>query len=162
MSILTKTLISLSLISSMASADVFHRDFNDEFEKMQHFLNTMINADFKAHYLNISYPKMDMEETKNSYILSFNLAGIDKKDIKLTLNDANILTLEGEKKVEQEDKNKTFMKQEIFYGKFQRSIKLPQNTNPSSLKTEYKNGILKVTINKKVLDTNHIKVIPIN
>jgi HSP20 family protein len=143
-------------------ANEFDQDFNREFDKMQNFFNTVINSDIKRKYFNIQYPKIDMLETPSTHTIIFNLAGIDKKDIKLTLNDNNILKIEGEKKQKVLDTSETFTKEEIFSGKFQRSIKLPQNINPKTLKTKYENGILSVTINKKMITTSNAKIIPIN
>jgi len=162
MSTLVKAFVSLSLLSSLVSAQTFNHDFDDEFNKMQSFINAMMNSDLKTKYFRTTYPKMDMKETKNSFIITFNVAGMDKKDIKLTLSDKNILTLAGEKKTKESQKEQNFMRQEIFYGEFQRSIQLPQNVDPATLKTKYENGILQVTVNKKVIDTTNVKVIPIN
>lgn len=157
-----KTLISLSLLGSLLSANSFHTDFDEEFNKMQGFMDAIMSSKLKTKYFQMDYPRVDMQETKSSFVVTFNIAGMDKKDIKLTLNDNHILTLEGEKKTKYKEEESSFIKQEIFYGKFQRSIKLPQNINPSTLKTKYQDGILEVSINKKILDITNVKVIPIN
>ena len=154
--------LSLSLVISLAQANDFDQDFSHEFDKMQSFFNTVMNSNLKKRYFDNHYPKIDMQETTSSYTIFFNIAGVDKKDIKLTLNDNNVLKLEGHRKEVTVDKNDGYLKQEMFYGKFQRSVKLPQNINPLTLKTKYENGILKVTINKKMVTSTKEKVIPIN
>jgi len=162
MSKVVKTLILLSLLSSLLNASSLPNNFDEEFNKMQGFVDAIMNSKLKTKYFQMAYPKVDMQETNSSFIVTFNIAGMDKKDIKLTLNDANILTLEGEKKSKMKQEKSTFVKQEIFYGKFQRSIQLPQNIDSSTLKTKYEDGILEVLIDKKVPDTLNVKVIPIN
>jgi len=157
-----KSLVAISLLGSLLHADMMvDHNFNDEFNKMQGFINAVMSSDIKGKYFNISYPKMDMIEHSSSYEILFNIAGIDKNNLKLTLDDNNILTLSGEKKYKKQNKS-TVVSQEIFYGEFKRKIKLPQNANPSTLKSSYKDGILKVIVNKKVVKDTNLRVIPIN
>jgi HSP20 family molecular chaperone IbpA len=60
-----------------------------------------------------------------------------------------------------EIKKENYLRQEMFSGEFKRSVKLPKNTDAKTLKTKYENGILKVSIDKKIIKPTS-KVIPIN
>ena len=48
-----------------------------------------------------SYPKMNAFENEKQYIFKFELAGIEKKDIKVSISNQNILSISGEKKITQ-------------------------------------------------------------
>lgn len=152
------SLLTASLISSALSADMLlvNHNFDNEFNRMQNYVNSIM-----AKHLQNTYPQVDMKDMKNQYLIKYNIAGIDKKDIQLSLSDSNILTIKGERKGSKEVKNDSYVQQESFYGKFERSIQLPKNADSTTLKTDYKNGILTVTIAKKEVKKNY-KIIPIN
>jgi len=162
MSRFLKVLVIMLWSITLLQANEFDRDFNKEFQKMQSFFHKVLDSDLKKKYFNPPYPKVDMVETPSSYKVIFNLSGVEKKDIKLTLNRENILHIEGVKKQEKMQSSDVYIKQEIFFGKFQRSIELPRNINETTLKTHYDNGILTVQINKKIVTSTKSKVIPIN
>jgi HSP20 family protein len=156
------SLLAIGVLATGLSAEpVFlNQNFDDDFAKMQNYINSMMNSKFSGKYFSdVSFPKINMSETKESYILKFDVAGIAKEDLKLSIGEDNILTIEGERKSETKEKEKSFSREEIFYGKFQRSIKLPPNANQNKLDTKYDNGILSVTIAKKVIDKPATKII---
>jgi len=126
----------------------------DDIQHIQTYMNNIFNHMMRDNnFLNInSYPNINIQEKNNKYIIKFELAGMDKKDIKLSISDNNILSVEGEKKYNKEDKKKDFIKQEIYYGKFKRMIQLPKDINVDKMKSKFKNGELTVTVPKK-----HIK-----
>lgn len=94
-------------------------------------------------------PKIDMKETEKEIIIEADIPGVDKKDISLDLND-NVLTISYEKKQESDEKNKSGWRIiERSYGKFSRSISLPQPVKQDSAKAEYKDGVLKIKIEKE-------------
>lgn len=128
--------------------------FNQEMEKIIHN-DKFFNFPSKYHMNFISeYPTMNAFEDKNSYTFEFELAGMDKSDIKVTLHNKNILTISGTKKELTKEEKKNLIKQERFYGSFNRSFTLPDDVDSNSIKVKYTNGILKVTIQK---DTKKIK-----
>lgn len=158
-SFLAATLLATALSASPLSSD---QNFGNDFEKMQNYINSFMGSHLNTPFFSdINFPKVNISETKESYILKFDLAGVPKKDIKLTINEDNILSIEGERKSKTEEKEKSFTRQEIFYGSFKRSVALPQNANQEKLDTKYDNGILTLTIAKKVIDKPAPKVIEI-
>ncbi|MCX7641617.1 MAG: Hsp20/alpha crystallin family protein [Elusimicrobiales bacterium] len=95
------------------------------------------------------YPKIDMKETSKEIIITAEIPGVDKKDIKLEVND-NLLTISFEKKQEKDEKDKNGWRIiERSYGKFSRTISLPQPVKEGSAKANYKDGVLKIILPKQ-------------
>ena len=92
-------------------------------------------------------PAIDLEETDDAYIVKAELPGMKKEDIKLSISE-NALTISGERKMEREDKGKTYHRVEMAYGKFLRTIQFPGEVDPDKAKATYKDGILTITIPK--------------
>ncbi len=93
-------------------------------------------------------PAIDLYEDENEYVVEAELPGLKQDEIKVSVED-DILTISGEKKREKEVKEGNLYRSERFYGKFERQIVLPQNTEKDNIKASYKNGVLKVVIPKK-------------
>ncbi len=94
-------------------------------------------------------PKVDIAETKEAFELSVQLPGVNKEDIKVEL-DGNLLTISGERKFNKEESDKTWRKVESFYGAFSRSFTLPDNVDKENIKANSKDGILLISIPKKL------------
>jgi len=94
-------------------------------------------------------PKIDIEETEKEIIVSAEMPGVDKKDIKVDLNDDRITISFEKKENRDEKKGKTYRLIEQSYGKFTRSFTLPAPVKSENAKAEYKNGILKLTLLKQ-------------
>lgn len=92
-------------------------------------------------------PDVDVAETDNAFVVTAEIPGIDKKDIKITFHN-NVLTIKGEKKKEEEIKEQNFHQIERVYGSFQRSFTLPSDVEADKIEASYKNGILKINIPK--------------
>ncbi len=93
-------------------------------------------------------PAVDIYETDNAIILEAELPGVNEKDIDVKVED-NILTVKGERKIENERKEENYYRMERYYGTFQRSFTLPSNIETNKIKADYKKGILKVEMPKK-------------
>ncbi len=92
-------------------------------------------------------PKVDVKESKDAYEVMADLPGLDKKDIKISLQD-NVLTLQGERREEakKEDENCYFV--ERSHGSFSRAFRLPEKIDEKSIRAEYKDGVLRITLQK--------------
>jgi HSP20 family protein len=110
---------------------------------------------------NIRYPRVNIQNKEKEYIYEFDLAGVDKKNIKLSIDENNVLTLEGVKKKKRQEKSNSYVKQEIFYGSFQRVMKLPDDIDQNKLETRYRDGILTLSIGKKKLKKPKAKLLKI-
>jgi len=92
-------------------------------------------------------PSVDISETDAAYLIKGEIPGVKKEDVKVTLQDG-MLTIQGERKQEKEEKNKKFHRVECSYGNFVRSFRVPDDTDESAVKAEFKDGMLNVTLPK--------------
>ena len=106
-------------------------------------------------------PSVDVRDNGDSYLVTAEIPGMTQKDINVSL-DQNVLTLEGEKKSEHEDKGKGFWRSEISYGSFYRAIPLNDEIDEGKVEASYKDGVLKVTLGKKEGKARKSKKIEIN
>ncbi|GBR75835.1 alpha-crystallin-type small heat shock protein [Candidatus Termititenax persephonae] len=95
------------------------------------------------------YPRVDIHEDKDNVYVEADLAGLEQKDIKVEVDEDNVLKLSGEREYKQEDENKNYYRVERQYGHFERSFALGQNVEAGGAKAEFKNGELRLTIPKK-------------
>jgi len=103
-------------------------------------------------------PSMDIYQTKNDVVAEVSLAGIDPKDVKVTIEN-DILTVKGERKEKKETKEKDYYCKEIRAGSFMRSVSLPVHVKGDKAQAESKDGILKITVPKT--EKKIVKEIPI-
>jgi HSP20 family protein len=97
-------------------------------------------------------PAVDVRETEKSYILDMELPGYDEKDIEIHIDGASLSIASKQEEVsnQEADKDKgTWLLKERRVSSFTRSFKLPDNANPEEVNAEFKNGILKMEINKR-------------
>jgi HSP20 family protein len=92
-------------------------------------------------------PSVDVWETENELVLSFDLPGISEEDIAVELED-NVLTVSGERQRTSEHSSERFYRFERRYGTFSRSVTLPPGVQEDSIKADYKDGVLEVRIPK--------------
>ena len=87
------------------------------------------------------------EETDTEHVIKADLPEVKKEDVKVEFNDG-VLTVEGERKQEKEEKGKKFHKIEREYGRFVRRFALPTEVDASKLTAEFKEGVLNVHLPK--------------
>ena len=92
-------------------------------------------------------PAVDIYEDKDKYTIKAELPGMNKEDIEVSL-DGDTLTISGERKQEEEKKEKEGYRSERFFGRFQRSVTLPAAVQADKLEATYKDGVLTVTAPK--------------
>jgi HSP20 family protein len=92
-------------------------------------------------------PSVDISETDNAYVIKGEIPGVKKEDVKVTVEDG-MLTIQGERKQEKEEKGKKFHRVECCYGSFVRSFRMPDDADESKVKAEFKDGMLNVTLPK--------------
>ena len=93
-------------------------------------------------------PACDVRETPTHFIVEFDVPGVDKKDIKIDLQD-NQLTVSGEKQSFSENKeDDQVIRTERSYGSFRRSFTLPLTIDTDKVEANYENGVLEVSIPK--------------
>lgn len=92
-------------------------------------------------------PAVDIVENGSQIRLVVELPGVRPEDVKLGLEN-NVLTIRGEKRQEQEDKDERWHRYERTYGVFERSFTLPSTVDPEGIQATAENGVLTVTMNK--------------
>ena len=92
-------------------------------------------------------PRVDVRESKDAYEVMADLPGLDKKDIKISLQE-NVLTLQGERVEAEKKETENCCFSERAYGSFSRAIRLPEKIDEKSIHAEYSNGVLKITLQK--------------
>lgn len=92
-------------------------------------------------------PSMDVREDERMFEISLMLPGMGKEDIKIDLED-RLLTISGERKLEREEDGVKYHLVESRFGRFSRSLTLPNNINRDSVSASFENGVLRVTIDK--------------
>jgi HSP20 family protein len=75
--------------------------------------------------------------------------GIEEKDIEIKVEDST-LTIRGERKFEKETKEENYHRIERSYGSFSRSFTLPNYVDQDKIQAEHENGVLKITMPKKM------------
>jgi HSP20 family protein len=90
-------------------------------------------------------PRVEILERDGRYIVRADLPGMTKDDIKVEVTD-EMLTIQGERKQEKEEKREGYYYGERAYGSFYRAIPLPEGTDPAKAIAEFHNGVLEVTM----------------
>ncbi len=93
-------------------------------------------------------PSCDVSESKDNYLITFDVPGVKKEDIKIEVHDSK-LVISGERQREfsEQDGGNT-LRHERFYGKFERSFILPSTVAAEKIEAHYENGVLNVAIPK--------------
>lgn len=127
-----------------------HREIDRIFDELGGFSS----ASATGH----AVPRMSMSETDNSVEIEAELPGVDEKDIEVALSD-DVLTIKGEKRMERDEQHKDYYHQERTFGRFARSITLPFDPDPKTVKTLFVKGVLKITLPKSAgAKQNTIKI----
>ena len=92
-------------------------------------------------------PSVDVSETDGEYQIKAEIPDVKKEDVKVTLEDG-VLTIQGERKFEKEEKGKKYHRVERSYGSFVRSFTLPDLVDEVNVKAEFKDGILNLKLPK--------------
>jgi HSP20 family protein len=92
-------------------------------------------------------PNIEISETDEAIEVTAEMPGLERKDVEISVDD-DTLTIRGEKKVEENQKDKNVQLSERCYGVFVRVLQLPPGIDPASVQAAMSNGILKLTIPK--------------
>jgi HSP20 family protein len=92
-------------------------------------------------------PAVDVEETDKEYLIKADLPAVKKEDVKVDIEDG-ILTVQGERRQEKEEKNKRVHRMERSYGKFVRRMSVPLDVDQQKAAAEFRDGVLNVHLPK--------------
>ncbi|GAB2235047.1 hypothetical protein Droror1_Dr00004325 [Drosera rotundifolia] len=106
--------------------------------------------------------KIDWKETPEAHVFRADLPGIKKEEVKVEVEDGNILQISGERSKEQEEKTEKWHRVERSSGKFLRRFRLPENAKLEEVKATMENGVLTVTVPKVEEKKPEVKSIEIS
>jgi HSP20 family protein len=92
-------------------------------------------------------PAVDVQETETEYLVKADLPEVKKEDVKVDIKEG-ILSVEGERRQEKEEKGKKFHRIERSYGKFVRRLAVPTDVDEQKVGAEFKDGVLQVHLPK--------------
>jgi HSP20 family protein len=93
-------------------------------------------------------PATDIEQRDNRYIVKADIPGVDPKDIKVTMENGNLI-IEGKREAKVEENKKNYQHVERHFGSFYRSIKLPDASNESKkIEAHCNKGVLEIIVPK--------------
>lgn len=114
------------------------RQFN---EQMEQFMRGNGSQNASMDWV----PSVDVHRSNGSLVVSAELPGLKKEDVKVEVTD-ELITIEGERKHEEKIDREGYHRCERSYGHFYRAIPLPEGAKADQAKAELKEGVLKVTL----------------
>lgn len=90
-------------------------------------------------------PDIEVCEREGNMVVCADLPGLSKDDLKVEVTDEG-LVIQGERKREREEKREGFYRSERSYGRFHRTIPLPEGANVEQARAEFNNGVLEISI----------------
>jgi len=135
-------------------------------DKLSRDIDKMFDRFFEPGLLPSSYvfgeskwdPTIDISEGRKEITVRAEIPGIEAKDLDISI-DGRLLSIKGEKKIEQTDKDESYYRVERSYGYFNRTIELPAEVDSKEVSASYKRGVLKIKLRKtKTYETKRIEV----
>ncbi|KAL8160163.1 hypothetical protein V2J09_001700 [Rumex salicifolius] len=97
-------------------------------------------------------PPMDWFESANSHCFKLNIPGFGKENVKVEVDEENVLHIRGEGGKEKEDKNDAVWhsQERAKTADFHRAIELPEKVKVDQIKAQVENGVLTILVPKDV------------
>jgi HSP20 family protein len=91
---------------------------------------------------------VDVKETPDSYSFIADLPGLKREEVKVQLEDGNVLAISGKRSREEKQETETYHRMERSTGSFMRRFRLPNNADSKNIKASADNGVLTVVVPK--------------
>jgi HSP20 family protein len=117
-------------------------------DEVNHLFDSAFKANAASPELAVWAPAVDIHETENELVVKADLPDVSEKDIDVRVEN-DMLTIRGERKLDQTVKEDSFLRVERAYGMFSRSFRLPRTVTTEGIQASYKNGVLEVTLPKR-------------
>lgn len=103
-------------------------------------------------------PLADLVEEPDAYVVKLEIPGMKAEDVHVDVN-GDVLTIKGERKLEEKKETDSYRMVERRHGSFERTFTFPNAVNPDAVQAELKDGLLTVRVTKsKELKTKRIAV----
>jgi len=141
-----------------------HREIDRLFDDVFSGFGMPASRDDRSSWFdwNVGYqPQINVAGGENSYDIELEVPGLAQSDISIEVQ-GDVLQIRGEKQETNEAKDKHYYRVERRYGKFQRTLALPQDANADDITASLKDGILKLHISRKPVEKQDVKKIEIH
>ncbi|MBI3910881.1 MAG: Hsp20/alpha crystallin family protein [Armatimonadetes bacterium] len=105
-------------------------------------------------------PTMEVEETDKEWLLRFDLPGVEPQGIDVSCSH-NSLTVRAETRREEERRERGYYRSERRYGRFERTVPLPQGASIDQIQASYRNGVLEIHVPKTEEARARVRHIPV-
>ncbi len=132
----------------------------EEFKRFKKRMEDDFELSPRFEFEEFREPLADIEESENEIVLTIELLGVSKEDINLQITRDSI-KIKAERKKAEEVRKKGFYRAERSYKGFYRAMSLPTPIDINAVRTEYKEGILKIIMPKlvrKAVEARKIKI----
>uniref|UniRef100_A0ACD5XJ63 Uncharacterized protein n=1 Tax=Avena sativa TaxID=4498 RepID=A0ACD5XJ63_AVESA len=150
----------MSLILRSNVFDPFSLDLFDPFDGFPFGSGSSTGGDLVPHTSETAAfagARIDWKETPEAHVFKADVPGLKKEEVKVEVEDGNILQISGERNKEQEEKTDTWHRVERSSGKFLRRFRLPDNAKAEQVKASIENGVLTVTVPKEEIKKPKLK-----
>lgn len=125
---------------------------SSELSRIRNEINRIFETPFNLLASGASFfegwePTLDLYEDKDKITIRAELPGMKREDIEVSLH-GSTLVLSGERRHEEENKERENYRSERYFGRFQRTITLPQPVDPNRIQANYRDGVLTITLPK--------------
>ncbi|KAF3332460.1 class I heat shock protein-like protein [Carex littledalei] len=141
--------------------DPFSLDVWDPFQGFP-FNNNRSLSTFDNETSTFANARIDWKETPEAHIIKADIPGVKKEEVKVEVEEGNVLKISGERNKEQEEKNDKWHRVERSSGKFMRRFRLPENAKVDQVNASMENGVLTVTVPKEEVKKPEAKAIEIS
>jgi HSP20 family protein len=92
-------------------------------------------------------PAVDMYETKDNLVVACDVPGVREKEVHVSIT-GDVLTIRGDRKLQNEAQDESYHRLERWYGKFERHVTLPIAVQPDTVTATYRDGVLEIKLPK--------------
>lgn len=94
--------------------------------------------------------KVDIKDSENAYTFQAELPGVRKEDLHITVDGSTVTIAAEIKQHDEQTKDEKVVRSERYFGSVSRSFQLPVDVNQDTASANYENGVLKLTLPKKL------------
>jgi len=119
-----------------------------ELQDIERRIGAVLNTNRPVQKVESFTPAVNEKVDENGYHLEIDLPGVKKENIEISVNDG-ILTISGERKLERKEEKENYTRIESFFGRFERSFKLPADADADGIEAKYEGGVLRLYIPRR-------------
>ncbi len=124
-----------------------------ETRRMQREFDRLFDNFFPVHPSNgngesaVWAPRTDLSETEDAYLIHLDLPGLAKEDVEISFHDGT-LSISGERRQEETEEDRTFVRVERSYGRFYRAFTLPKTADTEGIEATFSDDVLNIRVSK--------------